>query len=265
MKLLKVSHKIAKLIASGQKNSTWRINDEKNVSVDDEIGIIDKVNPNNIDSWQVIGQGKVSQVLQKRLSDIKPGDLGIGEDFASKAEMLRTFKKYYGRDINEHTAVKIITFDFTPHTPKSLATFEDKNTTDLTEVKLYADGGSRGNPGPSSSGYVLMTMEDVVVFQGGQYLGITTNNQAEYNALKLGLEQAASRGSQYVHVYMDSLLVINQMKGIYKIKNPDLATIYHAIRALLHHFEKVTFTHVPRELNKLADGMVNEILDTSMV
>jgi len=265
MKLLKVSHKIARLIASGQKNSTWRINDEKNVSVDDEIGIIDKVDPDAPDTWTIIGSGRVSQVLQKRLGDIEHGDLGAGEDFVSKADMLKTFRNYYGRDINQHTTVKIITFDFTQQKPQLLDSIEDKNTTDLTEVKLYTDGGSRGNPGPSASGYVMMTMEDIVVFQGGQYLGITTNNQAEYNALKLGLEQAVSRGSRFVHVYMDSLLVINQMNGIYKVKNPDLAPVHHAIKALLHHFEKVSFTHIPRELNKLADGMVNEILDTSVV
>ncbi len=265
MKLVKVSHKIAQLISSGQKNSTWRINDEKNISIDDKIGIVDKVDPESTNTWMIIGWGRVNQVLQKRLSDIKPGDLGTGEDFSSPEKMLKTFRKYYGQDINDNTSVKIITFDFIPQKPKPLDNIEDKTTTDITEVKLYTDGGSRGNPGPSASGYVLMTMTNVVVFQGGQYLGVTTNNQAEYNALKIGLQEAISRGSRYVHVYMDSLLVVNQMKGIYKIKNPDLAPVYHSIKALLRHFEKVSFTHVPRELNKLADGMVNEILDTSVI
>ena len=126
---------------------------------------------------------------------------------------------------------------------------------------MYADGGSRGNPGPSASGYVLLTMDDVLVYQGGNYLGITTNNQAEYNGLKMGLDEAAAHGAQYVHVYMDSLLVINQMKGIYKVKNRELAPVHQAIQASLGRFKKVTFNHVPRELNKLADAMVNETLD----
>lgn len=263
MKLLKVSHKIANLISTGRKNTTWRINDEKNISVDDDIGIVDKVNPKYPDSWQVIGTGKVAEVLQKRLADIKKGDLGAGEDFSSQPEMLRTFRKYYGRDVNELTPVKIITFSFEGQKPVSLAKVEDENTTDLTEVKLYADGGSRGNPGPSASGYVLMNMKDIVIFQGGQYLGVTTNNQAEYNALKIGLEEALSRGSKVVHVYMDSLLVVNQMKGIYKVKNRELMPVFQSIQAILSHFEGINFTHVPRELNKLADGMVNEILDAS--
>ena len=264
MKFLKVSHKIAKLIYSGEKNNTWRINDEKNVSVDDVIGIVDKINPDDLTSWKIIGTGKVSEVLQKRLSDIEQGDLGVGEDFESKDQMLRTFRKYYGGDISERTPVKIITFDFTPQEPRPLADIEDKNTTDLTEVKLYADGGSRGNPGPSASGYVLMTMDDIVVFEGGQYMGITTNNQAEYNALKLGLQEALNRGAKQIHIYMDSLLVVNQIKGLYKVRNRDLAPVHQAINILMTKFEKVTITHVPREHNKLADGMVNEILDASL-
>ncbi len=264
MKLLKVSHKIAKLISTGQKHTTWRINDEKNISVDDDIGIVDKVNPRIPETWQVIGTGKVSEVLQKHLADIKKGDLGAGEDFSSQPEMLRTFRKYYGRDVNELTPVKIITFSFNAQKPVSLAKVEDKNTTNITEVKLYADGGSRGNPGPSASGYVLLNMKNIVIFQGGQYLGVTTNNQAEYNALKIGLEEALARGSKVVHVYMDSLLVINQMKGIYKVKNRDLIPVFHSIKAILPHFEGINFTHVPRELNKLSDAMVNEILDASV-
>ena len=129
------------------------------------------------------------------------------------------------------------------------------------EIKLYGDGGSRGNPGPSASGYVLMDMDNQILLKSGVYLGITTNNQAEYQSLKFGLEQAQKLGAQQVHVYMDSLLVVNQMKGIFKVRNRDLWPIHEAIKELATTFKKVTYTHVPRELNKLADGEVNETLD----
>ncbi len=129
------------------------------------------------------------------------------------------------------------------------------------QIKLYADGGSRGNPGPSASGYVLLDMEDQVLFEAGVYLGITTNNQAEYQALKFGLEQALKFGVQEVSVFMDSLLVINQMKGLFKVKNRDLWPIHEAIKETAKQFKKVTYTHVPRELNKLADAEVNKTLD----
>lgn len=131
----------------------------------------------------------------------------------------------------------------------------------LHEAKLFTDGGSRGNPGPSAIGFAVLDIHDNVVRTESKYLGLTTNNQAEYQGLKEGLEACRTMGVREVHVHMDSLLVVNQMKGIYKVKNRDLWPIYEAAKNMLGDFAKVTFTHVPRELNKIADGMVNECLD----
>lgn len=129
------------------------------------------------------------------------------------------------------------------------------------KVKLYGDGGSRGNPGPSASGWVLLDMDDKILVDDSLYLGVTTNNQAEYTALKLGLEAALKLRAQEVDVYMDSLLVVNQMKGIFKIKNRDLWPVHDSIKELVRQFKHVRFTHVPREHNKLADAAVNRALD----
>jgi len=138
--------------------------------------------------------------------------------------------------------------------------------TKVTEMQLYADGGSRGNPGPSASGYVLLDMSGSTMLRGGEYLGTTTNNQAEYQALKLGLEHALDDfQARELHVYMDSMLVINQMKNIFKIKNPELWPIHNACSELVKKFQKVTFDHVPRELNKAADAEVNKILDEASI
>lgn len=81
-------------------------------------------------------------------------------------------------------------------------------------------------------------MHDEVIFKNGLYLGVTTNNQAEYQALKLGLDEAHKRGAQEVHVFLDSLLVINQMKGIFKIKNRDLWPIHQSIVDQLKNFKR---------------------------
>ncbi len=132
------------------------------------------------------------------------------------------------------------------------------------KIKLYADGGSRGNPGPSASGYVLLDEADKILEDKGVYLGITTNNQAEYTALKLGLEEAKKRQISNIDVYMDSLLVINQMRGSFKVRNRDLWPIHAAIKDLVKDFKHITFTHVPRELNKLADAAVNRALDEEL-
>ncbi len=134
----------------------------------------------------------------------------------------------------------------------------------LLKVKLYSDGGSRGNPGPSASGFVLLDENNKILVDDGLYLGVTTNNQAEYMALKIGLEAAHKLGVQDVDCYLDSLLVVNQMRGIFKIKNRDLWPVHDAIKDLLPKFKRVHFQHVPREHNKLADAAVNRILDDHM-
>jgi ribonuclease HI len=132
------------------------------------------------------------------------------------------------------------------------------------KVKLFGDGGSRGNPGPSASGFVILDMEDNILVDKGVYLGITTNNQAEYTALKLALEECLKMGVKEIEVYLDSLLVVNQMKGIFKVKNRDLWPIHDAIKQLAKKFEHVSYTHVPREFNKLADAAVNRALDEQL-
>jgi ribonuclease HI len=134
-------------------------------------------------------------------------------------------------------------------------------TTDSSHLIIYSDGGSRGNPGPSSSGFVIMDGRENVIHEGGMYLGITTNNQAEYHGVRLGLEKALEMGAKTVDFRLDSLLVVNQLNGIYKIKNRELWPIHERIHELVKDFEKVTFTHVRREFNQLADGMVNKILN----
>lgn len=152
-----------------------------------------------------------------------------------------------------------------PQQAHSLETNDDKKIAIITDLQLYADGGSRGNPGPSASGYVLLDMGGQVALARGEYLGVTTNNQAEYQALRFGLEHALHDfQAREIHVYMDSMLVINQMKNIFKIKNRDLWPIHTACLELSKKFRKITFDHVPRELNKLADAEVNKALDAAL-
>lgn len=149
--------------------------------------------------------------------------------------------------------------ELTDKSIEHVITDEDLNTT--TDAIIYADGGSRGNPGPSASGYVVMDNEQRILAQGGEYLGITTNNQAEYQGVRLGLEKATELGLKNIEFRLDSMLVVNQMNGIYTIKNRDLWPINERIRDLISHFDRVGFRHVPREMNQLADAEVNRTLD----
>lgn len=146
-------------------------------------------------------------------------------------------------------------------TTKAKVLKKDVNNTTQLDAIIYTDGGSRGNPGPSASGFVIMDSQQRVLAQGAEYLGITTNNQAEYHGVRLGLEKASELGLKKIDFRLDSMLVVNQMNGVYTIKNRDLWPINERIRGLLRSFDRVTFRHVPRELNQLADGEVNKALD----
>jgi ribonuclease HI/8-oxo-dGTP pyrophosphatase MutT (NUDIX family) len=145
-----------------------------------------------------------------------------------------------------------------------LNNYDVKKSSNLTEVVIYTDGGSRGNPGPSASGYAILDKEESVLEEGGEYLGITTNSQAEYQAVKLALEQAAKYHPQRITFCIDSEMVVGEMNGRYQIKNRDLWPIYARIKELMGQFKSVHFVHVGRELNRLADAKVNEILDSHM-
>ncbi|MEX0668649.1 MAG: ribonuclease HI family protein [Candidatus Saccharimonadales bacterium] len=137
-----------------------------------------------------------------------------------------------------------------------------KDVKKSTKIRIYSDGGSRGNPGPSAAGYVIMTKdESQILHNGGKYLGITTNNQAEYQAVKLALEAAEKFSPDEIDFCVDSLLVANQLNGIFKVKNKELWPVYESIKEHTNKFKKVTFRHVYREDNTLADEQVNIILD----
>lgn len=258
MKSLKLNHEFAQLILQGQKTSTWRINDDKDLHVNEDVQLIDKVDPLKPETWQPIGTARITSILEKQLGKVTAQDIAPGEQLKPLKELLVEYRTYYGQQVSAETPVKIITFIFTPQ--PVIGTVAN-NQAPVVEMKLYSDGGSRGNPGPSACGYVLMDMHDQVIVENGLALGITTNNQAEYRSLKLGLEAALERKATVVHSYMDSMLVVNQMNGLYKVKNTDLVPINQAVRDLVSRFNQVTFTHVPRERNRKADAMVNEVLD----
>lgn len=255
MKTLKFDHQFAQEILTGSKRTTWRMYDDKDLSVNDDIKIIDKIDSHS-SSWQVIGQAKVTEIVEKKLGDVTEEEIESHRSFASKEEMLKHYQSYYGRRVSFDTPVKIIYFDFrqTPGdrpTPAML----------LEEAKLYTDGGSRGNPGHSACAYVIRDMNDAVVEKAGFYLGMATNNQAEYYGFEKGLERARVLGIDKITLFSDSQLVVNQMNGFYKVKNQELAPIYKDVTELSNSFSKITFVHVPRELNKEADREVNRILD----
>lgn len=142
---------------------------------------------------------------------------------------------------------------------------EPKGEVDQREAPLYlilrTDGASRGNPGHAAAGIVIETPSGEIAARGKIYLGVMTNNQAEYRALILGLKAVAHYHPALVRVYMDSDLIVNQMRGTYKVRHPGLEPLWREARELVKALPAVTFDHVPRAQNTLADQLANEALN----
>ncbi len=129
------------------------------------------------------------------------------------------------------------------------------------KLNIYSDGGARGNPGPAAIGVVIYDDAKKILKRISQSIGPTTNNQAEYKALIVGLQEAAKFGASELVCFLDSELVVRQATGQYKVKEPGLKDLVMQVLRLIKQFEKVEFVHVPREKNKLADKLVNQALD----
>jgi ribonuclease HI len=129
------------------------------------------------------------------------------------------------------------------------------------KAKLSTDGGARGNPGPAAYAYVLEAEDGTVLDARGEAIGVATNNVAEYRALVAGLDAALSHGVTELEVVSDSELLVKQMRGEYKVKNAALRTLSSQAARLGRELGSVSYTAVRRELNELADRLVNEALD----
>ncbi len=126
---------------------------------------------------------------------------------------------------------------------------------------MNVDGGARGNPGPAAIGVVLRNGDGEVVEERAERIGKATNNVAEYRALLLGIELAAARGASEVDLVGDSELVVRQVEGRYKVKDPTMRRLHAEVKRALADFEGWTIRHVRREANADADRLVNEALD----
>jgi len=131
----------------------------------------------------------------------------------------------------------------------------------MKKFKIFTDGGARGNPGKAASGIIIKDEKDKVIKKHSEYLGELTNNQAEYKALIKGLELVKELKPQEVVCYLDSELIIKQMKQEYKVKDKDLQLLFLKAWNLAIMLKKVSFHHIARDLNKEADKLVNLELD----
>ena len=127
--------------------------------------------------------------------------------------------------------------------------------------KIFTDGGSRGNPGISGAGGVIKHPDGEVIAEVSRFLGIQTNNYAEYKGLYLTLCEAIKLGVKSVDVFLDSKLIVEQLNGKWKVKSENLIPLYNETVALVPQFDKITFTHIYRKFNKEADYLANKAMD----
>jgi probable phosphoglycerate mutase len=128
-------------------------------------------------------------------------------------------------------------------------------------ITAYIDGGARGNPGPAGYGVSIQGPDGAVVAELHGGLGVATNNVAEYNGLLAALRWAKEHGHSTVHIKADSLLIVEQMRGRFKVKHPGLQPLHARATLLAHEVGRVTYEHVGRELNKDADRLSNLGMD----
>jgi len=131
----------------------------------------------------------------------------------------------------------------------------------VNTLRLFTDGAARGNPGPAGLGIVIEDAEGKRLWGGCRYIGVATNNRAEYLALLEGLKALAQWAPDRVEVFMDSLLVVEQLNGRYRVKHPDLKTLHQEATALLSGFASRSVSHVRREANRGADALANRAID----
>jgi ribonuclease HI len=129
---------------------------------------------------------------------------------------------------------------------------------------IYTDGGARGNPGPAGIGAIAKNDDNEIVFEISEFIGKTTNNQAEYRALVSAIKKAKQLKTEEVDFFLDSELVVKQLNGEYKVKNKDLMPLFLEISNLRKQFKKITFSHVRREFNKEADKLANMAMDAGV-
>src|SRR6266487_3010517 len=126
--------------------------------------------------------------------------------------------------------------------------------------KIHIDGAARGNPGPAAFAFIIQKEGPSPIEENG-VLGVMTNNLAEYTALVRALERAAELGARRLIVHSDSELLVKQMNGAYRVKNPDIRVLYDQAKELTQQFEQVVIRHVRREQNSRADELCNQALD----
>lgn len=166
-------------------------------------------------------------------------------------------KDFVGSNVKlNETSMSVIEIEEEKTAPGRISSRDTANS-----VTINVDGASRGNPGPSGIGYCIHDNTGQIVERNGEFIGFATSRLAEYCAMRKGVERAIELGYKTVRFISDSLMVVNQLNGIFNVKNQDIIPVYKDIQTKLTEFEAVSFVHVPRSQNAVADSEANDAID----
>lgn len=135
----------------------------------------------------------------------------------------------------------------------------------MGQLIIYTDGGAKGNPGPGAAAAVFYNEKGQRIKEVSKFLGVTTNNQAEYQAVILALEEAEKLGFKKVKIFLDSELIVNQLNNLYRVKDAKLKSLYFRILKLSRIFHSLSWAHIPRTKNKLADRLVRQEIKKHLI
>lgn len=198
-------------------------------------------------------------LFKKGEEDSPPSDESVLRHLAQTLSVTKTLKRFpslTAKDLQQiflHSAERSGKNQKSPATRPSLKEFP--------ELFIHADGASRGNPGEAGAGAVISDSRGRTLKELKCFLGMASNNTAEYQALILALEKALELGARSITVFLDSELVVRQIRGEYRVREPHLKTLHQKAQEILNHFSQYSILSIPREENRRADQLANEAID----
>ena len=187
-------------------------------------------------------------------------ELGVNDDAKPSPRDKYTAYKYIKDFANSNVRLNETSISVLEIEESKITSERSSSRSTANGITIHVDGASRGNPGPSGIGYCIYDNNHIIE-QGGEFIGFATSRMAEYYAMRKGIERAIELGYKTVKFVSDSLMVVNQLNGIFSIKNQDILPVYQDIQSKLDQFEAVSFTHVPRSQNIIADSEANAAID----
>ena len=198
-------------------------------------------------------------LFKKGEEDSPPSEESVLRHLAQTLSVTKTLKRFPSLTAKDLQQVFLQSAERAGENQKKLPTGPPQK--EFPELFIHADGASRGNPGEAGAGAVISDSRGRTLKELKCFLGMTSNNVAEYQALILALEKALELGARSITVFLDSELVVRQIRGEYRVREPHLKTLHQKAQEILNHFSQCSILSIPREENRRADQLANEAID----